>query len=229
MVNKLLSCTALFAACLAMSTTAALSQGVQEDWSGPYVGAHVGFTHLDVDARYTGPAVGTDLPFEQDLDSASLGAFAGFNFRQDQFVYGPEIDFGWLPGADANATPGGAAGIDVFVNGHLRGRAGYLVQNNLLLYGGLGLAIAGVEVTRVPAGLTPVDEDNAVMFGLSAGVGAEYALTEDIHLRLDYIYDHYFEQTIADTEPLGAIPFFPEVRAKVGSHTVRAGISIDLY
>lgn len=231
MTIKSMSCAAVCAASIAASGSmvSAQSGGQAPDWSGPYIGASVGYVYLDVDAEYTGPAVGTDLPFTQSMNGFSIGPFAGFNFRQGQFVFGPEVDVSWLIDADSNATPGGAAAMDAYLNGHLRGRAGYLIQDDLLLYAGLGVAMTAVEITRVPAGLTPTDETNSLMFGLSAGVGAEYALTDDIHLRLDYIYDHYFKQTIADTELLGAIPFFPEIRAKMDSHTIRVGASIDLY
>lgn len=198
-------------------------------WEGPYVGVQAGFVYLDMDAFYTGPAIGANLPFKQDMNGFALGAFAGYNFRFGSIVAGPEIDASWLIDADSRPTPGGAAGIDVNFTGHLRGRAGYLIAPDVLLFGAAGLAIADADVTRVPAAGIPTRTDSTIMLGLSVGAGVEYAATDDIHLRLDYIYDHYFRQSIANTETLGGLPFFPEVRARTGSHTVKLGVSIDLY
>ena len=214
---------------LAASATTVAAQSSSPNWDGPYLGALVGYSHFSFDAEYTGPAVGgVDLPFNQDFEGFAFGGFAGYNFRNGNIVYGPEVDLAWLSGADADAVPGNDAGLDVTFTGHLRGRVGYLAQDNLLLYGGLGLAISDVDISRVPAGLTPVDNSSSLMYGASVGVGAEYAITNDIHLRLDYLYDYYPDQKIADTEPFMGNPFFPQIDTEMSNHTGRVGVSIAL-
>ena len=202
--------------------------GVAQDWSGPYAGVFAGYSDFDFDAVYLGPAIGSPLPFDQTLGDYALGGYLGYNFQRGDYVYGPEIDIGWLPGAEGVAEPGGAAGIEVSVTGHVRGRFGVLTGNDWLVYGAAGLAIADVDVNRVPAAGTPTFQNSETMVGLSLGIGAERAIGDRAYLRVEYIYDHYFDEGIADTQLNGATPFFPEIETDAENHTLRVGITFAL-
>ena len=97
------------------------------------------------------------LKFSDSDDSFTFGGYVGYNWQRccSPFVFGIETDFNWQ---DASPTafdrePPGAGGfpettsLESTINwfGTLRGRAGYVVHDHLLLYATGGLAYANVD------------------------------------------------------------------------------------
>lgn len=220
---------AVVAGALAAGAATVHAQDASHMWSGPYVGVAAGGTvaNIDGDFVFTTEA---PLPWSLDLSGGVVAGIAGFNVRSGNMIFGVEGDFGALFGMDEAAIPGFRPGIDMFLNGHIRGRAGILLQDDLLLFGAIGLALAGVETDLVSAALTATTHTTTI-FGLSVGAGAELALTERIRLRAEYIYDHYFDQKLTSIED---VPFgegsieFPETRTTIDQHTFRIGVTISL-
>ena len=122
-------------------------------WLGPYVGANAGF-------QWTSN-VGGFSP-----SGLTGGIQGGYNWQNGPFVYGVEADFNL-------SNAGGKFADYQFSNpwfGTLRGRAGYVVNNVVFLYGTAGLAVGISTVTR--GGLS----DTSGHAGWTIGAGAEFAL-----------------------------------------------------
>jgi outer membrane immunogenic protein len=122
-------------------------------WLGPYVGANAGFQWTsNVGGLSTGGFTG--------------GIQGGYNWQNGAFVYGVEADFNL-------SNAGGKFADYQFSNpwfGTLRGRAGYVFNNVVFLYGTAGLAVGISTVTL--GGLS----DTSVHAGWAIGAGAEFGL-----------------------------------------------------
>jgi outer membrane immunogenic protein len=122
-------------------------------WLGPYIGANVGFQGSS--------NVGGLSP-----SGFTGGIQAGYNWQNGAFVYGVEADF--------NLSNASARFADYqFSNpwfGTLRGRAGYVVNNVVFVYGTAGLAFGISTVSH--GGLS----DTSGHAGWTIGAGAEFGL-----------------------------------------------------
>lgn len=130
------------------------------DWSGFYVGAHVGGGSVDLSGTTTaldGTAGGipTTESVDQDLDSFLYGGQIGFNHQlANGIVLGVEADWSRTQfggSQEARATEGtlgdtgqlqAATRYDIDWMSTIRARLGYAVSEDLLIYGTGGLAFA---------------------------------------------------------------------------------------
>jgi outer membrane immunogenic protein len=134
-------------------------------WMGPYLGVNLG--------GQWGHATNSSA----DPWGINGGVQGGYNWQNDQFVYGFEAD---IQGSSAD---------DMFANfkfsnpwfGTMRGRAG-IAFNNILLYGTVGLAFGGGKVEF--SGLT---ESNTHV-GWAAGAGIEVGFTPNWSAKAEYLY-----------------------------------------
>ncbi len=137
-------------------------------WTGPYVGANLGYQWADVTSNPTNPS------------GFAAGLQAGYNWQMmNQFVFGVETDL-QLSAADDVFAPW------KFSNpwfGTLRGRAGY-AMGNVLFYGTVGLAYGGVHAQST---ITGVSESRTHM-GWAAGAGVEVALAGRWTAKAEYLY-----------------------------------------
>ncbi|WP_224544043.1 outer membrane protein [Mesorhizobium sp. CA16] len=143
-------------------------------WAGPYAGISLGYGfggHADF--RSGGPDVKTK--------GFVGGVFGGYNWQQDNFVYGAEADLGY------NGVKGDSAGIRAKggVDGSLRARLGYAVTPEILLYGTGGLAAKNQKVEA------PGVSDSKAMLGWTAGVGTDIKITDNVFGRVEYRYTDY--------------------------------------
>jgi outer membrane immunogenic protein len=207
------------------------------DWSGAYIGAHGGYAWGEADVSYEGE------PGGGDLDGGFWGgALAGYNLQHDAIVFGVEGDFGIgdVSGkGDPKPLPTEETydySYDLDWNAHLRARAGFAVDRALFFVAG-GLAAAshtlGVEETTggliCPAGPNPclqaitpdtvsLGEDSKTHIGFTVGGGVEFALTDNVLLRAEYLYDSYGEESYEDEEG-------NEYDVDLTAQTVRAAVS----
>jgi outer membrane immunogenic protein len=122
-------------------------------WLGPYVGANAGF-------QWTSNVGGLSP------SGFTGGIQGGYNWQNGPFVYGVEADFNL-------SNAGGTFANYQFSNpwfGTVRGRAGYVFNNVVFLYGTAGLAVGMSTVTL--GGLS----DTSGHGGWTIGAGAEFAL-----------------------------------------------------
>lgn len=159
------------------------------DWSGFYLGGHLGYiwgrTRVEEDGVVTEPSAKTD--------GAIGGVLAGYNWQNGALVLGIEGDFGWTHAHGVGfAVPSPTQApntYDLNWNSHLRGRAGYAVDNWLLYVAG-GPAIADLDFHE-GAITTPVIPSGGKYYGWSIGGGVEYAFTRNLVGRIEYLYDNY--------------------------------------
>jgi len=139
-------------------------------WLGPYVGANVGF-------QWTSNVGGLSP------SGFTGGIQGGYNWQNGPWVYGVESDFNL-------SNAGGTFADYQFSNpwfGTLRGRAGYVVNNVVFLYGTVGLAVGISTVTR--GGLS----DSSGHAGWTIGAGAEFGLapfglSPNWSAKVEYLY-----------------------------------------
>lgn len=143
-------------------------------WNGFYVGALLGYHHESVESV---PGSG---------DGATLGGYAGFNYRlKNNIVLGVEGDYNAAFG-DGWSGLGG----ELTQFGTVRARVGY-AMDRWLVYAAGGLAYVQFDpITGVNA--PDVDET-----GWTIGGGVDYMVTDNISARGEYLYmnfDDTFEQ-----------------------------------
>jgi outer membrane immunogenic protein len=172
------------------------------DWSGIYVGGTVGafsgeMTESDIMMD------DTPIPFEPltfDLDALALGVVAGANMQMGNLVLGVEADYNWVNAeAVADRSQTGDAFI-VSVNlkhlATLRARAGFAYEN-ILFYATGGVAVAEAEgnVSDIYERGTYSYSDSQTFLGWVAGAGVEVAVTEQISLKGEAVYQDLGSRT----------------------------------
>lgn len=202
-------------------------------WSGFYGGIEVGGKFTNSDWRNTGVndflsgAVVPDSGASARLSAAGPrgGVFTGYNWQIGRLVVGPDIDvgfaddskrLGYLPGCGSVTSCNGGSGplppnplADDFLkinstwDANVRGRLGYLLGPDLLVFATGGLALQEVEVSAgcraalwdplcagPPNGnnQTKTQTNSALLLGWTAGVGMEARLDQHWHLRGEYRY-----------------------------------------
>jgi len=170
------------------------------DWTGAYIGAHAGYLAGIVDVDYEG------IPGGGDIDGLLAGLYAGYNWQSAGIVFGMEGDVGLgdVGGDGFTSPPPPSPATDYTYrlnwNAHLRGRIG-LPAGNALFYlaGGLAVASHTLGIDYGPPLMT-VGEDTQVHVGWTLGVGAELAPTDNMVLRIEYLYDDYGSRVYTDQQ-----------------------------
>jgi outer membrane immunogenic protein len=165
------------------------------DWSGLYVGAQFGYGWGDATTRETSEGDDGD-PLDYDVDGFFGGAHLGYNFQSGSVVYGAEADLEYADVEgfwDWENTNGLSKRLEW--QGSLRGRLGYSFDR-VLLYGTAGLAFANVKMEVVEGNAVALS-DREWTAGWTAGVGAQYALTEKLSLTAEYRYSDYGDTSIS--------------------------------
>ena len=218
------------------------------DWTGVYVGGHLGYATGSSD--WTARA-GTAMPtLAGSLDlfngfngfggtgSYLLGLQAGYNYMSSsRFVFGAEADISFpnlLSGNQIISSPliGLANYQDqVEMSGTVRGRIGY-APGNWLFYATGGFAYSFDHLTRtqiagaaVGGTAVPGTVENLVMvprLGGVVGAGVEFALTPRWMARLEYLYADYGSHSV--DFPAGAQRF----NSNLTVQTVRVGLDYRL-
>ena len=145
-------------------------------WAGPYAGINLGY-------GFSGRTKEKDTGFDTDTKGFVGSVFGGYQWQQENFVYGGEAELGYngVKGDDNDIHSKGG------FEGSLRARLGYAVTPEILLYGTGGLAGRSLKVedTAIPA------SDTATMLGWTAGVGTDIKLTDNVFGRVEYRYTDF--------------------------------------
>ena len=157
----------LLASVLSLLGTNAWAQPVEPfpQFAGPYIGAAVGYASRKVEVDNL--TLGTS--FSDQENAFTFGGYTGYNWLcVGPFLLGVETDINYIGGTPTaldiefgptglNETTSLKSSMDWF--GTLRGRAGYVIHDNFLIYATGGLAYARVNHTL---------SDNCVGCGNSA-------------------------------------------------------------
>jgi outer membrane immunogenic protein len=200
------------------------------DWTGFYVGASWGTRLSDADWTTTCllPGVAacpTALPnrlnFQNSVplnsNGARWGGYAGYNWQYQNMLLGAEVDGAWvdssafvkgIPGAEDPGVPGSpgldTARIRTTWDAGVRGRLGWIVTGNVLLYGTAGASWIHVESsatcgTAFPVGwcagfgpfLGTTQTISTTRVGWTAGGGMEVMVTPNWLARAEYRFANY--------------------------------------
>ena len=162
------------------------------DWSGFYVGGHVGY----------GRGSGRNSLFDpnQTTASSSFGSlFGGLQFGYNyllpsRLLVGIEGDISFPNYLDdgivaSRTTPSSAVTEKLDFISTVRGRAGYAFDQ-WLFYATGGLAWSQARFLEVSNSTGNEDKILRMRSGWALGVGAELAIAPDWTARLEYLYDH---------------------------------------
>jgi outer membrane immunogenic protein len=199
-------------------------------WTGFYIGANGGFGGDKFQFPFT--VGGGVLSGTSTLNSSGFfgGGQAGYNWQvAPSWVLGVEADF---DGADieGNATTStnafsGNVGSKLNWFGTARGRAGFLVTPNALLYGTGGWAYGNVT-TSANAGAfglaAAASTSTNYQGGWTAGGGLEYAFNPWLSFKTEYLYLNLGTNTISSGVAAG-VPF--SLSEKTTVHTVKIGLN----
>ncbi len=182
------------------------------DWTGFYVGGNVGghwgtdkiTTTTDVDFEGLGAAGGAaiDAASPATLNPKGFigGLQAGYNLEGSGGVFGIEVDANWLGGSatrSLTAIPG-INPLDVMTNtvqatflSTLRMRWGTTaLSDRSLLFVTAGFAFATLKTTDSMGhfGVITSTSGSTTEPGLAAGGGFEYAFTDNLSAKFEYLY-----------------------------------------
>jgi outer membrane immunogenic protein len=192
-------------------------------WTGAFAGIAPGaklgnasWTASQANAGVT--QIDASSPRNYGTSAFRLGGYAGYNWQSGNWLFGPEVDFAWASGQQTRSYfPGCSLGCGGFTpppgpndtttikmtwDAGIRGRVGYLVDANWLIYGTGGLALQQVEATGAcvnptldsqycfgPGVQAPISR-NRIMPGYTLGAGVETMYGSWL-LRAEYRFAHF--------------------------------------
>ena len=171
-------------------------------WTGPYVGALVGYGWSSSDAN------SRDAFGSINGDGFKGGLYAGYNFDLgNQWVVGAEID----ANLDDVSGSNGIGGVRQKWDGTARARVGYAFDR-YLAYGTGGAALSGAK-----ASVDGVSDDKTHM-GWTVGAGVEAQVWNNVTARVEYQYASFGKEHY-DIVPGGTDIDF-------STNTIRAGVGV---
>jgi high affinity Mn2+ porin len=216
---------------------------LKRDWSGPYVGAHLGYAGGSSQVGTTASTLGSSLNFHKGFSFSKgigsyLGGFqAGYNYMLPwNLVLGVEGDISFpntLTGSQQISAPslGNVSYADTIEYfGSARSRIGYAIHN-WLIYGTAGFAWSYDEFALAPVSGVPAGGNVAAGIntstrqwrtGWTAGAGVEVALAPHWSTKIEYLFSDLGGNSVS----------FPAGVARLTSdltlHEVRLGINYSL-
>ena len=194
-------------------------------YSGPFIGLNVGYGNSDLTLTATDvprPSGGWSYPdfgglngitFDDQLNGALGGIDVGYNWNNEDWVYGVEASYALLDlnhsdwtKADDKRQPnlgGIVSGQDDVFNSNLKSLALLSLRlgrkiDKLLLYGRAGFAAGNYHLSVVDQNISKTNNntgnntgrgsDKKWLTGYSVGVGGEYLLNESWSAGLEYNY-----------------------------------------
>ena len=219
------------------------------NWTGFYVGGNVGarwsnsnWTTNDFGGAGTVSAVDNGVSLNKT--SIRFGGYAGYNWMfAPAWLAGLEADLGWAGGTATHTPFPGIANFAAalgtgndFVNaklgwdGSVRGRLGYLVAPNWLVYGTGGVAWQQITTSATCTGVVPnsycvgafSDSSTVTKTGWTLGGGVETMLGGNWIGRAEYRYANF--GSVSNTFPQ-APNFGFNATVKVQTSTVVLGLA----
>ncbi len=224
----------------AAAVTAAPVAAITNNWSGVYVGAHVGGAWQSApDWTYFNPNNGATFSLTQSGNLGAAGGLqGGYNWQlAPSWLFGIEGDISWTSLGQTRAVPTIGPGSFATMSAtnrwlaSVRGRVGF-IANTLLFYVTGGVAWANTEynghMTRIIDASTFVADaaSGITKAGWALGGGAEWMVDPHIMLRLEYLYYH-LDSNVALTGPISPGSFLPVtfIWSSYSVQVVRAGLS----
>jgi outer membrane immunogenic protein len=188
-------------------------------WTGFYVGGQVGYANADWN---NSPLVAGIGPFVAGVpvgggsgDGITGGGHIGYNYQMASWVFGIEADFNWAAANNSSftlVTAGPGLAFNTTRNldhyGTVRGRLGYTVMPNTLVYvtGGWAYGKTDSTISGVGAIGGPfVTSASNTHSGWTVGVGADYMITANWIVGAEYKHIDLGSETYTYAFPLAPV------------------------
>jgi outer membrane immunogenic protein len=205
------------------------------NWTGIHLGIDGGYGWANSSGNVTTPA-GLPLgPYSYNVTGPFAGAFIGGDYQFDRFVVGAEGDWQWsnlIGNSQASSSfslPAGMPGsgpfaIDTTIKdyGSIRGRAG-VAFDRFLVFGTGGWAWGDPSNAYALAQSAPFFTNGGYSYGWTAGVGVDYAITNNVFARAEYRHTSLQKAGFADRASDSA-----DTTNKIPINDFRAGIAYKL-
>src|SRR5262249_49288036 len=196
----------------------------QFDWTGFYVGGHVGYARGN--ARVNTLNDDTDS-FRSRFGSLTGGLQGGYNYvLPSRLLLGVEADMSFLNFLSADevawlrTTPDTDIAERIDYMGTVRGRVGYAFDH-WMVYATGGFAWSLGRFLQTPGAVDDIDKLLHLHTGWAAGAGAEFAIAPMWTARLEYLYRNFGHAEV--TFPSGTT-----AGSSYDLHAIRAGLSYKL-
>ncbi len=155
----------------------------------PATGATAGYISYNINKQFT---------------DANLAASLGFNIQRGHWVWGGDVDVGYIGGSGGIKVvdPGGSGRYDTLAmdfGGHARGRLGYAMAGGWLPYASVGAVFDDVTASHwgvSPTSTTPqLWTQSGVRVGYSLGVGVDKQMPGNWMIRAEYARDYLGQVT----------------------------------
>lgn len=206
-----------------------IAPGDPFDWSGIYVGAQLGHgwsntNFTDVDGWNVEGEV-----FGGNSNGFIGGVQAGYSFQSGSFVYGAEVELGYLGIDETFVQPSSPADSFASIDGGfyaaLTARLGYAADRTLFFAKG-GVAYLNADVNfdddcknDGPCGIGLVNASGGNFTGWTLGAGVEHALTDRWTARVEYAYYDFGTATASSQDG------WTRYDADLTTHAVKVGLN----
>lgn len=153
----------------------------QYDWTGFYVGGHVGYGWAEKSWQ---DSFGL-FDISHEANGFLGGGQAGFNYQIGQFVLGVEGDWSWSGMSTSSTSLASTFNTDVDWTATVTGRAG-LAFDRWLVYGKGGVAWARDRFSTNFYTFPAAPEIADTRLGWTVGAGVEYAFAPQWSAKLEY-------------------------------------------
>jgi outer membrane immunogenic protein len=200
------------------------------NWTGFYVGAHIGFaSHESKWTNTNPPGAGTN---DANVDASGIlgGLQVGYNYQIGQIVIGVEGD-GSL--AALTQTQSGcyqafpafapqSCKVDSDATATLAGRLGFAFDRALIYLKGGAAWQQFKYVNGCPACLSPQYTESNSRTGWTVGTGLEFALTQNWSVKAEYNYFDFGKSTVT-FKGIPGDTFLQDIRGS--THVVKLGLN----
>lgn len=148
-----------------------------------------------------------------DISGGLIGGTVGCNYQLNQWVFGLEGDGSWSgeKGSSFLVPPFNTAfreNISQSWIATIRGRVGFVVNNNILLYGTAGGAFADLTINEAnTAPVAPGATETHQYSGWTAGAGVEWGFAAHWSAKAEYLYMDLGRQGYFATTTTGCCTF----------------------
>ena len=217
------------------------------DWTGFYVGGHVGYGWSNTTTTLDGFPISAWAPFgsepgipasyDRNLRGFIGGGQVGYNYQTGRVVLGVETDLSYTNIHNDLTRSGLDQAASFFVDNEsqklkwlatVRGRLGFAAMDRLLIFATGGLAVGKIDVSSsfsYPGAIAYSGTATTTKTGWTLGGGAEYALLNNWSVKFEYLYvDLGTVSVIGNPSPPNP-PVYTQAVVETKSHIARLGIN----
>ena len=203
---------------------------VVTSWTGCYLGIEGGGV-WGSSQHGAGSAPNAGLPITNsfNMSGGEVGGTFGCNYQVSSLVLGIENDISWTSAKGSGAdippfSPNAVSQTNEKWLDTLRGRVGFAWEH-ALFYGTGGAAFAGTNANICNTALGVCGIDSQTRTGWVAGAGVEYAIWQNISLKVEYLHADFGSHNYFTTPLLLGTANIVTRDVRLTDDIVRAGVN----